>query len=52
MSEPTTSRTLEIRRVLQSPSIQERARAVAASMKQEDGVQRAVTLIEQRLARG
>ncbi|HEX6095650.1 MAG TPA: glycosyltransferase [Thermoanaerobaculia bacterium] len=40
----------EIRKVLQSPSIQERARAVAASMQQEDGVQRAVTLIEQRLA--
>ena len=40
----------EIRTILGSPAMQERARTVAASMKKEDGVARAVTLIEERLA--
>lgn len=46
-----TPKTLaaEIRRILQSPALKTRARAIAASMQQEDGVQRAVALLESRL---
>lgn len=47
-----TPKTLaaEIRTVLSSPAIQERARRVAASMQAEHGVQRASERIEERLA--
>lgn len=40
----------EIRNVLTSPAMKAQARRVAESMKKEDGVKRAVALIEERLA--
>jgi UDP:flavonoid glycosyltransferase YjiC (YdhE family) len=48
-----TAKTLatEIRSVLKSPAMKERALAISASMRKEEGVKRAVALIEKHLAR-
>jgi len=49
-----TPKTLaaEIRTILATPAMKERARRIGEAMKNEDGVARAVELIEERMGRG